>query len=299
MWYRSAQSQEFVGSDGASNGFIQDTKIRNVENQFLPGNIMTAPPQGAVDITRFPSKKDKGVPENCPACGSPIEEHEIFTGFYDVDGNTVFECKRCGHTNNPYKRTVTLKNQPSRVKKRRRKRSSSNSMLREASPPTNVTPGGASSYNPMNTPWGRLDLSQDERVIPWDRIQDGFEEEWDFRKQKGRDTKVVKIKGADGKYKYIRIKKRGTHGKHSVQPSNVYKQKGRVKKQNRYKWDNPQSKLNPGSWPHNRQPTPNQGWYQSPAGQNYDVDMRHRVQDWNSWTNDRNVPYTNRLLTPR
>lgn len=288
-WYRFGQ--EFVGSDSAmsSGQNIMDTVIRNTDNQFLPGSLGAAPPGTARDelalTMRSPARSNSDVPVICPVCKRKITEKETMKGFKDSHGKTVYRCTSCGYTNNPYKRTVTLK-KPSRIKKRR---ASSTERRIFASPPVSQ-PGGNSWYNPANTPWGRLDLTEDQRVIFWNRIHDGFEEEWDFRKQKNnRENKVVKIKDKKGKIRIFKVKKNNTFGD-AVQPSNVQNQKGRVRKQNRYRSDDPHGKEHPGAWPQQRNPTPDHGFYQSPANKNtFDADGRTRYMDWNSYISDRNT----------
>ena len=99
--------------------------------------------------------------------------------------------------------------------------------------------------------------------------------------------KIKKIKDINGKTTFVKVREKET----GVQPANTYLQKGKLKNQPRY---NPKiddvsnSTDNPGSWPHNRNPTPDEGWYGSPSDANtFNSDMRMRVQPWEQYISDR------------
>jgi len=268
MWnYKIAN--EFIGADGVSSGYIQDTKTRNIESTFLPSSIggpqnQNIPPTG-------------GKPDACPTCKSKLHPFE-FQGRHLEDGSEVYKCKNCGYTNDPYKRRVT-KNK-SRIRHRRKSNLDLN-LMKVSSPATN--PGQTGYNNTANQPSGRLDLSQDERVIPWDRIKDSFEEEYDQQKQKNRkDFKIIRVRDKNGKLKHIKV----INKKEPIQPSNTFTERGRLKKQPRY---NPQESKNKhksdGSWPHNRNPG-TEGYYQQYSTDNQDADMRYRQNSWQNHVGD-------------
>jgi hypothetical protein len=272
MWeYKIAQ--EFIGSD-QGNDYIQDTKTRNFDSEYLPQ-----------DIKKPVINSNKTRLNKCEICHRDLVDSE-FQNRYLEDGTEIYKCNTCKHTNDPYKRKI--QKGKNRLKKRR---SSSEKMIKEAIGNSNSNVPG---LNPANQPWGRLDLTNDERIIPWNRIEDGFREEFDHQKQKKNfKYKLVKKKKEDGKYQFIRVKIPETGGE-AIQPSNVYDEKGRVKKQPRY---NPEKNRNKnksdGSWPHNRNPG-TEGWYgQEYGGGNLDADLRQRVIPWNEYISDRSSFMTN------
>lgn len=289
-WYSNRNSltktaNEFIGADATyqDGGHTQQVNIGNIENQNLPATISNGPPNGEETIA--PKRL-----ENCPVCKQPLVESE-HKGYSNHKKETVFYCRNCGHTNDDYKRSVEkgkpIKQRRSRIKKRRSKFASIDH-LRIAATPAN--PMMSSYNNPMNSPYGRQDLSEDERVIPWDRVDDGFWNEFDKVKQKNNvDQKTIKVKRKDGTYRYIRIKKKDTGG-NAIQPSNTFNQKGRVKKQPRFNPpDGKDTKEGHGAWPHNRNMIgEGSGWYQNPGTGNLDADMKNRVTEWSDYVNDRN-----------
>jgi len=276
MWtYKLAQ--EFIGSDQGNN-YIQDTKIRNFDSEYLPQTIK------GTEMTSNNSRLQVGSP--CPACGSVLEPFE-FQGRYLENGQEIYRCNNCRSTNDPYKRHVEKKKK-NRIKRRRAR---NQGMTKEA---VGISNPNLPGLNPANQPWGRLDLSDDQRVIPWNRIEDGFREEFDHQKQKKNfKYKLVKRKTKEGGYEFVRVKIPQTGGD-AKQPANTYTDKGRVKKQPRY---NPEKNRNKnksdGSWPHNRNPG-TEGWYgQGDTGNNMDADMRYRVMPWSEYISDRSSFMTN------
>jgi len=275
MWkYKLAQ--EFIGSDGLGGNFIQDTKIRNFDSEYLPQDIKQ-PENPTSTVVR---------PEICPICKSKLENFEFQGRFLD-SGEEIYRCNNCHNTNDPYKRKV-YKNKKSRVRK---KRARNEGFVKESA---SISNPNLSGINPANQPWGRLDLSDDERVIPWNRIEDGFREEFDHQKQKKNfKYKIIKKKKPSGGVEFVRVKVDGDSGE-AIQPSNVYTERGRVKKQPRY---NPEKNRNKnkadGSWPHNRNPG-TEGWYgQENTGSGLDSDMRYRVMSWADYIADRSSFMTN------
>lgn len=285
-WYKKAN--EFVGADASlANGtHISDITKRNIDHQYLSPTVnWNQHPELTTD------SQGRSVRTNCEKCGMELEEFEKLGYFFKTEGGKeeeAYSCSNCGYRNH-YSRRITRKKKKSRLRKRRR----AGVLMRivTASPYGTTFQGWQTGNNPANTPMGRLDLSQDERMATWDKFQDGFDNEWDSQKQKKNDEdyEVIKIKGKDGKIKYVRLKKRTTGGD-AVQPSNTYTQKGRVKKQRRYNPKDGKGKDNPGAWPHNRNMVgPGSGGYQMPYSQNLDSDMRQRVVDWYDHLTNRNM----------
>lgn len=284
-WYKKAQ--EFIGADAplSSGQFIQDIRTRNVENQHLPSTISLRPVGEEMSSISSASK-----PTKCEKCGMPLESFEYLGySFTENDGDKIeaYKCGNCGHKNH-YNQSI------SRVKKKRNKgkrRSFNDSRLlvEAATPANNGFAGWPSGYNPANTPYGRLDLSEDQRVQTWKNMQDGFDNEFDSQKQKGnKKTKIVKVKGKDGQTKYVKVEDKTTGGD-AVQPSNTFTQKGRIKKQRRYNPKDPnKTKENPGSWSHNRNFTgEGTGFYQSNYTEKLNADVRERYTDWYTYQNER------------
>lgn len=283
-WYKIA-ANEYVGADAnMSNGMANYDATTINQGPPLPPTIN---PGSVPDMGEVPPQHNcPDVPETCPVCKEQIAESEISYGWKGEDGKTVYKCNNCGHTNNPYKRTVEKHH--SRLKRRRRS-SSLTQMFRLAATPANPMSGG-SYNNTANQPYGRLDLSEDERIMPYDRMQDGFDSEWDSNRQmNNKDYKVVKVKDKNGKDKYIRIRKRNTSGD-GVSPANTYKNVGRVKRQNRYKPSKGGQFESAGSWPHNRNPG-TEGWYGQYSTNNQDADMRNRMTPWDEYVHDRGTQF--------
>jgi len=289
-WYQKSsilkQGNEYVGADAtlSNDEHIHQSRVRNVENQILSpiySNPQTKEPL-AISFNMAIAK-----PESCPVCHQDLVPTE-FMEFKNSRGEEVFKCKGCGYTNNDYKRKV----EKGGIKKRRtrvhhRRRSSSDKEYKTAATPANPS---VSTYNNIsNTPYGRTDLTEEERVMPWEALDDGFYNEFDkVRQINNKETKVIKVKGKDGKPKYIRVKKKMTGGR-GVQPSNIFTQKNRLKKQPRYNPADGKNKEGYGAWPHNR-PLSGQGagWYNTTYPEVLDSDMKMRYQPWNEYVNDRN-----------
>lgn len=271
-WYKLAN--EFIGVDGISppKDFIHQTRTRNIENEFLP-----------------PSITDIGYrrPASCPVCKQEIVESELMKGYHNQNGEMVFKCNNCGYTNSSDVQVVTLKN---KKKKKRKKSQNDYSMNKKADAPGAPVPSGMDYNNPMNTPYGRVDLSEDARVIPWGRLDDSFRNEFTTNRQKGnRILKVINVKGKGGKPKKIVVKVPNTE-EGFVGPQNVTIEKGKFKKQPRYnpKRNQENKKDAPGGWPQQRNPT--KGFYgHQDDTYTFDADMRHRVIPWQDLIKDRST----------
>jgi len=270
-WYRLAtefMGNEFTGVDGIMDPheFIQQTKVRNIENEFL------SPPLTSVE---------ENIPKICPICKQEIVDSEIMRGYHNADGEIVFKCNNCGYTNSSNVQVIT---------KKRKKSDSDPEFLKTANPIVPSPSAGSSSYNSMNTPYGRVDLSEDERIIPWERLDDSFANEFVRNRQKeNRVFKVIKVKGKGGKTKKI-IVKMPNLASGFVGPQNVTMEKGRFRKQPRYnpEQNKGEKKDAPGGWPQMRNPT--KGFYgQSDDTYTFDADMRHRVIPWKDLINDRST----------
>lgn len=286
-WYK--KSSEFVGADATLSdpNHISDIPKRNIENQYLPPTINWNNPDQKSDNQQ--NSEEKIIHSVCEKCHMELEGFEKLGYFFKTMGGKLeeaYRCNNCGYMNH-YTRTISRKN---KKKIRRRRRAESSQRIVTATYGETFQ-GWQTSNNPANTPMGRLDLSEDERMIGWDKVSDGFDNEWDSQKQRKNDEdfEVIKIKDKYGKIKYVRVKKRTTGGD-AVQPSNTYTQKGRVKKQRRYNPKDGKGKDNPGAWPHNRNIVgPGSGGYQLPYSQNLDADMRQRVVDWQEHLTNRNM----------
>jgi len=281
-------SQEYVGADATftSGQHIQDVKTRNTENAELPSNISNLP-SGFEGVNSIVKKGKERLTDKCEKCRMPLEEFE-WLGYSFTNNNgereAAYKCNNCGHKNH-------YTQQISRVKKHRRNRRGFSviNILKEAATPANPTSSGSTYNNPANTPFGRLDMTEDQRVIPWSSVKDGFSNEFDTQKQKSnKEYEIKEVKGKDGKKRIVRVRKRNSGGD-AIQPSNTWTQRGRLKNQRRYNPLDPRkTKENPGSWPHNRNLTgPGSGWYQSEYSNNFDSDMRQRVNSWDDYISNR------------
>ena len=232
-------------------------------------------------------------------CGRPIDEFGKRMDYSVTIGDEkyrAYECKHCTHSIKPF--NIDFSPHPEKFKKpkpkRRRVRRLSGRITsrdyRTAASPSVPTPGGYN--NPANSPWGRLDMSEDARVIPWKKVQEDFDDEYDTERQRAnKKEKVIKIKGQDGKDRYVKVKETRTSGD-GIMPSNVKKHRGKIKQQPRYNPTDPRGKEHPGSWPHNRDP--NEGWYNSGVNKNkFDTDFRERVMTWDQYIRERG----NNMLT--
>lgn len=271
MWqYKIAQ--EFIGADGFSQGYIQDTKTRNVEND-PPAPIPTRDKNGSENSDH----KEPFYPPVCKHCKQPLLLSEFQERYREDTGEYIYRCKKCKKGNDPFERTVT------RVK---HKKSFSNKMIKEAV--GNANPGQSGMSNPANTPFGRTDLSMENRMVPWGEIEQGFNEEWDHQKQKRNyKYRIKKIKGKDGSVKIVRIRVKDTDGEDPIQQSNIFNEKGKVKNQPRYRNDKNKNKnRGDGAWPHNRNPE-TEGWYGAEEWSSA-ADMDNRIMLWDDYIRDRN-----------
>lgn len=286
-WYKNtqplktAQSQEYVGADAVlpQDANWMATTRPYVDAQGLPATMTQN--QHGLDHVGLPKKYKRK--EVCDKCKRSLESFE-FLGFpTNVAGELeeAYRCKNCGYTNH-------FSMHISRIRKRRsghKKRASLNliqtaatqseSLIQIAATPA-VSP---TTPNIGNTPYGRDDLGEDQRMWPWSIVEPDYEGEYETQKQKNnKKKKVVKVKGKDGKIKFVEVNEQTTGGD-SISPANVKNIKGRRRNQGRYKGD---------PWPQTKNPTPDQGWYQAPYSPNtFDADGRLRSDDWYSHSVDR------------
>lgn len=291
-WYKRA-FDEYVGPDASYHDgtHIQEHAIDAIEGKdgggLLPG--FQAPFGDGSPFTKANQKGMKDVPDVCPVCKQKIVPEEVKSGYHNENGETVYKCTNCGHTNDRWQIKVKRDRgrKPSRLKKRR---SSTRGNYTEAQsfPPVNTGPYN----NPANTPYGRFDFSEDVRVVPWDnRLEGDYDETWNRNKQKNKvQYKFKKVKDKKGRIHFIPVKDPSKST--GIQPSNTYTQKGDIKKQPRYNPEDGPSKGNSsGTWPHNRAPDPSSGWYQSDEvvdKNKFNAEGRERVRTWEDHVLDRN-----------
>jgi len=301
-WYEHLmkEANEFIGPDATMTpGHLSDQNLLRA-NGFSPDGPQRMP--GMVsDVRRVNENKEEGSDskkvEICgeepggEGCGSDLTENGIWRDYsVNIDGEDylVYECTKCKHSIKPFDIKYTKKPRKNKKNKRQKSKRLSQKITLRRSYTTAATPAipMQDSYNnPANQMMGRLDLSEDARVIPWSKMDEYALEEYDDWKQKNKKSyKVVKVKGKDGEERYVRIEKVDTGGD-SVTPANTYKIKGRRKKDPRF---NPEDtkKRNPGAWPHNRDD--NEGWYQSGMDKNrFNSDMRERVVPWSTYVQEK------------
>lgn len=296
QWYKAAN--EYVGTDATlqDGSHIQMHTIDRIEGKWGGGALQgyQAPfgqdsPYSDLNKSKI-AVKPKGVPDFCPVCKEAIQDFEIMHGYKNDDDETVYKCKNCGHNNDRWQIEVSKKKQdkkrPSRLKHKRRSGSSKRQVTAQGFPPVNTGPNN----NPANQPFGRMDFSEDTRVIPWDsRLEGDFDETWNKQKQKRKvDYKLKKVKDKNGKVHFIPVKEKST----GVQPSNTFTERGDIKKQPRYNPKEPDQKSNSsGAWYHNRGPDPSDmipGSEEVIDKNKYNADMRQRVVEWWEHTQDRN-----------
>lgn len=285
-WYKKAQ--EFVGGDAVlPQDANQLTKVRNTESQFLPPTMSQLP--AGVSGPTATTVDDVLIRYECEKCGNKLDSFEKLNySFRNEKGQKeeAYRCSNCGYKNH-YSQKITRRKRVRRKKSKKRSFSENQSVVTAATPSTPYS-NWPDSNNPANQPWGRLDLTEDQRVITWEKLQDGFANEFNTQKQKkNEDYKIIKVKDKNGKIKFVKIKKKQT-GADAVQPSNTWTQKGRLKQQRRYNPEDGKQKDNPGAWPHNRNLAgPGSGFYQAPYSQNMDADMRERAVSWYDHVNNR------------
>jgi hypothetical protein len=232
-------------------------------------------------------------PGSTGGCGRLLKDHGTFFDYsITIEGEKyrAYVCHICKHSLKPF--SINYSKHPERYKKPRKKKRVKRLSTRltgiivEAATPSSVFSGGYN--NPANTPCGRLDLTEDQRVIPWNKVEENYDPEYDKTEQGNNNKfKVVKIKGKNGKNKFVKIVDFTTEGD-GVSPANSQKIKGRIKKQPRYNPADGKDKNDGfGAWPHNRDG--NKGWYQSPQSNNLDTDLRSRVIPWGEYIRDRGV----------
>ena len=279
-WYRKAN--EYTGVDGISGAVDIAEQGRLRANQFNDSGPQGLSPviteKNPISTNNWIRVTYCGEEPGPSGCGREINLVGTWLNFpVNIEGKDyeAYQCGLCRHTLKPF--TMEYSN---RYKKR--KKSCRISLVKKAQRPS--TP---STYNnDANSQMGRLDLTEDQRVIPWERFDYHEENLWDETTQKGNEFKVVRIKGKDGKYRYVKVKKIDTSGS-GVSPANSYTEKGRIKKQPRFNPNKEKGKKNPGAWPHNRNEI-NEGWYnQTDTGDTFNADLRTRSVPWNEYVTDR------------
>ena len=292
-WYKIAQEStswaetHMIQSTGKEPGDIGlQGVIKTDIGGGIPSNLRDPygfSPKYGIEVEKCGDEPNSG---NCCRKGfSDNGDLRWFNYSVDISGNKyrAYECQICHHKNRPFNVDVTKKKSKPRRFERKRKirRSKHLTMRKTAASPAAPTPGDYN--NSANTPYGRLDFSEDARVIPWEKMNDSFESEYDFYKQKDRKKKkVVKVKDENGKEEYVRIEDHGTDGK-ATNLTNTYKQKGKIKKQPRYNPDKGDNKQSPGAWPHNRN-VGREGYYNQPdPGENANADGRLRILPWEEY----------------
>lgn len=305
-WYKTLlkEANEFTGVDGLMTGKdINDISTHFKANGLAPDGPQTLP--GMITDKRDQAEGGKRrkvkecgeEPGTAGGCHRPfINEDDCkwlgYTVSIDDEKYEAYKCNYCKHelksfdiryTKNPKKKSKDRK----KMKRVRRlsKRITCRYIVKEAATP--AAPSSGSGYNnPANQMQGRLDLSEDTRVIPWSTMQESIDSEYDERKQKrNKDFKIIKIKGKDGKDRYIRVFRQNTGGE-GVSPANTYNQRGRRKKDPRYNPADKAKKGNPGAWPHNRDD--NESSYNMYTDKNrFNSDMRERVSPWAQYIQER------------
>jgi len=298
-WYNKIyqEANEYTNIDGVmSPGNLKDVQQLKANGlspsgtQTLPGTI-TNPHSNILSLDYGTRVDACGSEPGAGGCGKDLSEYGEWSN-YSVkiggDSYQAYRCKNCGHSLKPF--DIAFSKHPREKKRRKKQRSRRLSKniternIREAATPAAPTPGGYN--NPANTMLGRLDLTEDQRVIPWNKMEDPLDQEYDSQRQKNnKQYKIVKVKGKNGEYKYIKIKKENTRGKGGEQ-ANVFTHRGRIKKQPRYNPSNKPGKGNPGAWPHNRDD--NEGSYGMYVDKNrMNSDMRERVVPWSTYVNEK------------
>lgn len=297
-WYKKAN--EFLGVDGTMSPQDINTTRNFKANGLSPDGSQTLP--GMITDIRKQSPEDDSVGgirvDRCggepggSGCGREFADEQDckWKGYPVTIEDEQYESYQCNHCKHEMKAfDIQYSKKPQKTRKDRRRKQKSRRLsnrltlrsYRFAATPGFSSPGGGYN-NPANQMQGRLDLTEDERMIPWSRYDDSTENEYDERKQKNnKDFKLIKIKGKNGKDKYIKVRKENTRGD-GVSPANTFNEKGRRKKDPRY---NPKDKPhggNPGAWPHNRDD--NEGSYNMYVDKNrMNSDMRERVIPWSQY----------------
>lgn len=298
-WYKKAN--EFLGVDATmSPSDINDTRNFKAE-QMAPDT-----PQGLGGMVTDVRKQSEEVEGSCGkkvsrcgeepgggGCGRDFSDGGCKWKGYPVEIDGVkyesYECNFCKHGLNAFDIRYTkspVVRRKDRRKKKRVRRLSQRMTLRtvEAATPAVPTPGGYN--NPANQMQGRLDLSEDSRMIPWSSMEESYYKEYDEQGQKDNSKyKLIKIKGKDGKDRYVKVKKNSTGGE-GVSPANTQNSRGERKKHPRYNPSTNVQKGNPGAWPHNRDD--NEGSYNMYVDKNrMNSDMRERVIPWSQYITER------------
>ncbi len=292
-WYKI--SQEFIGAGEPISGNVQQQPEINALEEKDGGTSDQAyrDPSGngkdspiskpKISCTDMHTGKIITEGDKCPNhCGSDVEKGDFND---NQNGTYTYVCRnpQCKYSSYDSGWDIKVKRK-SRIK---HKRSSSISPFVEAAMP-------ATPYNNIaNKPYGNLDVSDDVRVIPWDKIEPDYRETWDSQKQKKKlNYKIKKVKDNEGKIKFIKVKDPASGS--GVQPANTYTQKGDIKRQERYKDDYDKNRNSQGAWPHNRSPGPEDGWYGSDSvvdKNKFNADMRTRVQLWSEYVTERDTQF--------
>ena len=303
-WYKPLlkEANEFTGVDGLMSG----KDINDISTHFKANGLSPDGPQTLPGMITDKRQQSEGGKIKVRECGEESESgkgcHRPFINDDDCKwlGYTVeinenkyeaYICNLCKHELKSFdiQYSKKPKNKSKDRRKRKRVRRLSNrvtcrSIVVEAASPAAPTPGGYN--NPANTMQGRMDLTEDMRVVPWARMQESLDSEYDERKQKrNKDYKIIKVKGKNGKDKYIRVFKQNTGGD-GISPANTFNERGRRKKEPRYNPNDKAHKGNPGAWPHNRDD--NEGSYNMYMDKNrMNSDMRERVIPWGQYIQER------------
>ena len=309
-WYKKAQ--EFTGVDANMNA-LDINRVREIKQWPIDG------PQGAPSVTHeglgLGSNDNKVTEENknekdlgkevsfCGeepgkgGCGRPVKDYGEFYSYsikINDEDYRAYKCNYCHHKLKPFDIKYSPKINKFKNKKPRRKRVRRLSShiiykkpIKTAAVPGMSSPGGSSIHNPSNAPYGRTDLSEDLRVIPWDKFrEDDKQKIYDSWSQKNNQkTKVVKVK-VDGEIKYLRVVD-NTSGGDGVSPANTYRIKGDRMEHFRYHPSQGPTNEGYGSWPHNRDV--NKGWYQNEIDHNMNADLRERAIPWDEYIRDRST----------
>jgi len=301
-WYKKAQ--EYVNVDRFMSP-IDINRTRELK-QWPIGGAQGAPSvtHKGLGLSSDGDDKDFGIKvEKCGeepgrgGCGRSLNEYGQFLNYsIPINGEKyqAYKCKHCHHTLKPFDIRISPKplKYKSKLKKKRKRKKLSKSItysmpIKEAATPGINSPSSM-GHNPANSPYGRMDLSEDYRVIPWDQFVDSDDEKIynDWSQKNNKNIKVVKVK-MDGKTKYIKVLDKSTGGS-GVTPANTYRIKGDRMQHFRYDPAKGKNKNDGyGSWPHNRDV--NKGWYQSPENDNMNADLRMRVIPWDQYIRDRST----------
>jgi len=300
-WYKNIikEANEFLGADGLMSPEDINATVNIKANGLSPWTNQSL--DGFTTDTRHIEPNTGIRVSKCGdepggnGCGRDFSDGGCKWKGYSVYVNgepyEAYSCYFCKHELKSFDIRYTKKPSKRHKDKRKKKRVKRlsqritlNSFIKEA-----ASPAIPSTYNnSANQMEGRLDLSEDQRVIPWNVMQDSASEEYDETRQKNnKDFKIIKIKDKNGKSKYIKIDKKNIGG-NGVSQSNTYNHKGRRRERLRYKPDSNVSDHNPGYWAHNRDD--NQGPYNMYIDKNrMNSDLRERAIPWDQYIGEKGL----------